>query len=110
MTTCPQCRNEIVRGEDREILAIGGGFMEVRGPQVVVMADVAEHAEEIDLARAEQARARAEEALREAPRAEDMAEALAALRRAAVRIQVAKRVRRTHHQRPGGAGSEGGEA
>ena len=35
---------EIIRGETREILAIGGGFMEVRGNQVVVMADVAEHA------------------------------------------------------------------
>jgi ATP synthase F1 epsilon subunit len=61
---------EIVRGENREILAIGGGFMEVRGSQVVVMADVAEHADEIDIARAEAARARAEQAIREAPRSE----------------------------------------
>lgn len=85
---------EIVRGGERQVLAIGGGFMEVRGSRVVVMADVAEKAEEIDEARAEQARARAEEALRAAPRAEDAQQALAALQRAQVRLQVARKRRR----------------
>jgi len=84
---------EIIRGGAREILAIGGGFMEVRGTRVVVMADVAEHAEEIDEARAEAARQRAEEALRAAPRAEDAEQALASLRRAQVRLKVARRRR-----------------
>jgi F-type H+-transporting ATPase subunit epsilon len=86
---------EIVRGENREILAIGGGFMEVRGSQVVVMADVAEHADEIDIARAEAARNRAEQAIREAPRSEDAAKALAALQRAQVRLKVARKRRGT---------------
>ncbi len=46
--------------------AIGGGFMEVRADRVTVLADAAEHAEEIDTARAETARQRAEQRLREA--------------------------------------------
>jgi F-type H+-transporting ATPase subunit epsilon len=82
---------EIVRGESRDMLAIGGGFMEVRASHVVVMADVAEHAEEIDLARAEEARERAQRQLQEAPERVDMEAALAALRRAEVRIKVARR-------------------
>lgn len=51
-------------GELRKI-ALGGGFAEVTPDRVVVLADVAEKAEEIDLDRARRAHARAEEALRE---------------------------------------------
>ena len=82
---------EIVRGETRDVLAIAGGFVEVRATHVVVLADVAERADEIDVARAEEARARAELALREAPRGEDAEKALASLRRAQIRLQVARR-------------------
>ena len=97
---------EIVRGDQREILAIGGGFIEVRSPQVVVMADVAEQADEIDVARAEAARARAEQAVKEAPSRVDAEEALSALRRAGVRLEVAKRRR---HRGGAGGGVPGGE-
>lgn len=93
---------EIIRGGKREYLAIGGGFMEVRGSRVVIMADVAEHADEIDIARAEAARASADQARREAPRAEDAEQAMASLRRAQVRLKVARRKR-------GAGGSPGGE-
>ena len=93
---------EIIRGETREILAIGGGFMEVRTNQVVVMADVAEHAEEIDIARAEAARARAEQVIREMPRTEDAEKAMMALQRASVRLKVARRRRK---EGGGGAGA-----
>ncbi len=85
---------EIIRGENREHLAIGGGFMQVRNSEVVVMADVAEKADEIDEDRAEQARQRAQQALAEAGDRVDMEKALAALRRAEVRLKVAKRGRR----------------
>jgi F-type H+-transporting ATPase subunit epsilon len=91
---------EIVRPEARDVLAIGGGFVEVRQSHVVILADAAEHAHEIDVARAEQARQRAEQALKEAPRKEDAEEALAALRRATVRMEVAKRARRRAAERP----------
>jgi F-type H+-transporting ATPase subunit epsilon len=84
---------EIVRGDTREYLAIAGGFMEVRANQVVVMADVAEHAEEIDIARAEAARNRAEQVIREMPRTEDAAKAMVALQRATVRLKVARKRR-----------------
>jgi F-type H+-transporting ATPase subunit epsilon len=85
---------ELIRGDEREVMAIGGGFLEVRNSTVVILADVAEQAHEIDVARAEQARARAEQTLKEAPHTEDAEAALAALRRATVRLDVAKRGRR----------------
>ena len=44
------------RGDEEEILAVGGGFLEVSENKVVVLADSAERAEEIDVARAEEAR------------------------------------------------------
>src|SRR5512140_24596 len=52
----------IKRDGDELNLAVSGGFMEVRPDRVIVLADAAEHAEEIDIARAEEARRRAEEA------------------------------------------------
>jgi F-type H+-transporting ATPase subunit epsilon len=92
---------EIVRPGARDILAIGGGYMQVRPSHVVIMADVAEQADEIDLERAEAARRRAEERLREAPKDVDAAQALAALRRAQVRLKVARRHRRRTGSRTG---------
>ncbi len=61
---------QIVRGDERDVLAIGGGFLEMRHNQVVILADVAEQADEIDIARAEAARERAQQALKEAPQRE----------------------------------------
>jgi F-type H+-transporting ATPase subunit epsilon len=88
---------EIVRGDEREHLAIGGGFMEVHATKVIVMADVAERADEIDVERAERARKRAEKTLAEAPDRIEARKALADMRRASVRIKVARR--RTHYRR-----------
>lgn len=45
-----------VEGKDKKYLAIGGGFIEVQPDHVVVLADTAEHDDEIDLQRAEEAR------------------------------------------------------
>ncbi len=74
--------------------AIGGGFMEVRPDHITVLADTAEEAEEIDEVRAEQARKRAQELLREAPRADaEAARIEQSLRRAEVRLRVARRKR-----------------
>jgi F-type H+-transporting ATPase subunit epsilon len=74
--------------------AIGGGFMEVRPDKVTVLADSAEHADEIDERRAEQARARAHDLLREKPRSDaEFARIEQALRRAEVRLKVARRKR-----------------
>jgi F-type H+-transporting ATPase subunit epsilon len=82
------------RGMPDQLIAIGGGFMEVRPDKITILADSAEHAAEIDVARAEEARRRAEELLKEKPA--DLAQYAAleaALRVAQVRIKVARRYR-----------------
>jgi F-type H+-transporting ATPase subunit epsilon len=78
-----------------EFIAIGGGFMEVGPYHVIILADSAERADEIDLARAEEARRRAEETMAQKREEDvDFARAEAALRRSILRIKVARRRRR----------------
>jgi F-type H+-transporting ATPase subunit epsilon len=76
--------------------AISGGFMEVQPEKVTVLASTAERADEIDIARAEAARARAERFLKEGPPVdEDQYRSIeAALRRSKVRLDVARKRRR----------------
>ena len=50
-------------GGEEQVLFVGGGFLEVLPERVTVLADVAEHAEEISVASAEEARRRAQEKL-----------------------------------------------
>ncbi len=85
------------KGGTEEILAVFGGFMDVRGDRVVVLTEAAEPAEEIDAQRALQARERAQEQLAQAGTlsAADEARARAALQRALVRIRVSERRRRS---------------
>jgi F-type H+-transporting ATPase subunit epsilon len=73
--------------------------MEVRDDKVTVLADTAERSEEIDQARAEEARRRAQERISLRQSEVDFVRALAALERAQARIRVSERRRR----RPGGA-------
>lgn len=70
--------------------AISGGFMEVLPDRVTILADTAERADEIDEARAEAAARRAEEAVRNRGESQDLASAEAQLRRAVIRLQVAR--------------------
>lgn len=93
VTALKQGELEIIRGESRESLAIGGGFVQIRGSHVVVMADAAEQAEDIDIERAEAARERARKALAEAPADANLEHNLAALHRAEIRIKVARKRR-----------------
>jgi F-type H+-transporting ATPase subunit epsilon len=82
----------IRKGNAEEYFAIVGGFLQVRPDKVVVMAETADVASEIDLERAQQARKDAEAALSSAyVEAADVAAARAALDRALVRIRVAER-------------------
>lgn len=75
-----------------EVFAISGGFMEVQPDVVTVLADAAEHSDEIDVARAQEARHRAEEALKNAPKnTQAYLEAEMALRRSDLRLGVARR-------------------
>jgi F-type H+-transporting ATPase subunit epsilon len=54
---------KIRQGNEDQLLFVGGGFLEVLPDRVTVLADVAEHAEEISVERAEEARRRAQERL-----------------------------------------------
>jgi len=84
----------IKRGNEEEYIAISGGFLEVRPDKVVILADAGERAEEIDVARAEAAKRRAEATLKERAPQVDHAAVEAALRRSLARLKVAERRRR----------------
>ncbi len=85
----------VKRSGGEDIMAITGGFLEVRPDRVVVLADAAERAEEIDIARAEAAKKRAEQRLADKRAAGlDETRAESALRRAMTRLAVADRVKR----------------
>ena len=80
-------------GRDERYLAVSGGFAEVRNDKVIVLADTAERPEEIDRARAERARERAERRLAGRTDEEvDYVRALAALARAVTRLMTAGRL------------------
>jgi F-type H+-transporting ATPase subunit epsilon len=90
-----------VRKEGEETsMFVSGGFLEVRPDKVTVLADVAERAEEIDVAQAEEAKRRAEERLETRAGVEDMARAEAALRRSLMRIKIAEKRRRRRPEAP----------
>jgi F-type H+-transporting ATPase subunit epsilon len=76
----------IIGPEVQEAAAVHGGFVQMTGERLVVLSDLAELKDQIDLERAERAKAAAEDALGRDP---DDAEAEAALRRAETRIEVA---------------------
>ena len=77
------------------VLAIIQGFAEVLGDRVTVLAETADRAAEIDLARAEAAKARAEQRLATNDPNIDWDRAFIALQRAVIRIQVARKYRGT---------------
>lgn len=97
---------ELVVRKDGEETAIfvSGGFLEIMQNRVTVLADTAERAEEIDIARAEEAKRRAERKLEERPAEMDLAAAEAALLRSLMRLRVAERRRK---KRPGSGGAQG---
>ncbi len=77
------------------VVAVSGGFLEVRPDKVIVLGDVAERSEDIDEQRAQAARDRAEAEVREKQGTEMAAAAEASLQRALLRIRVAGR---RHHR------------
>jgi F-type H+-transporting ATPase subunit epsilon len=82
------------KGTQEESFAVHGGYLEVLGNKAIAMASIAERATEIDVARAEEARVRAERRLRDRPPDLDMARLQAAMRRSQIRLKVARRKRR----------------
>ncbi|MDE3076627.1 MAG: F0F1 ATP synthase subunit epsilon [Chloroflexota bacterium] len=82
------------KGADERNLVVTGGFLQVEPHKVVVLADAAERAEEIDEERARLALERARQTMAERKGRIEMAAAQAALERALVRLRVAERRRR----------------
>lgn len=82
----------IRKGGEEELFAIAGGFVQVRPDKVVVMAETADMASEIDLEKAEEARREAERALESGyQEGADLAAARAQLQTALLRIRLAER-------------------
>ena len=82
----------VVEGQE-EYMVISGGFLEVLANTVTILADTAERADEIDEERAQEAVQRAQERLTGQLAAQDLERALASIRRAQARVQVARRRR-----------------
>ena len=72
-------------------IAVTGGFMEVRPDHIIVLADAAERADEIDVNRAEEAKRRAEERLQSKVSEVELAQAEVALKRSLLRLKAAER-------------------
>jgi F-type H+-transporting ATPase subunit epsilon len=90
-------------GGDESYLAVSGGFVEVQaGSRVIILADTAERAEELDLDKVEEARRRAEKLLTEKRNADDVsaAAAMAALERELARTRVAMKRRAGRREPP----------
>jgi len=86
----------IKQGDTEVVLAVSGGFVEVRPDHIIILADTAERAEEIDITRAEEARKRAEQTkmdIQAGGSAEAALAAEASLKRALTRLKVARRRR-----------------
>ena len=96
-------------GED-SFLAVTGGFMEVIGNTVTILADAAEHSEEIDEERAQAAVDRAKEQQSQQSSGLQLERVAASLRRAEVRLNVARRRRPRSGLGAGSGGSSPGGA
>jgi len=81
------------QGQEIHYLAVAHGFAEVQPDRVTILAQIAEKAEEIDLARAEAAKKRAEERLARSTVDMDAERARIALLKSLIRLQVASRAR-----------------
>ena len=102
--------SELVPGEltllhngEPQHFVVAGGFVEVRdGNRVIILADLAERAEEIDVVRAEEARERARKLMSEERQdSEGFAEASALLEKSLARLRVANRARHRGRRRIG---------
>ena len=81
----------IHKGTEKTIAAVHSGFAEILGDKVTILAEISEWPDEIDVSRAEAAKARAEERIASKSLDIDMKRAELALRRAIARIDVANK-------------------
>ena len=88
---------KVRQGKEEQVFTVTGGLVEVQPTIVTILADAAESVEEIDIARAEEARQRAEDRLKEGvpPGTEAYLAAEAALSRSTLRLETARRFARS---------------
>jgi len=103
MTTLAIGALHIKHGNSEDTLFVGGGFMEVLRDKVTILADDAERASDIDEAKAEEARKRAQQLLEQRVEGVDVGMLQGQIERALGRIRVAEvhRTRRRHTELPG---------
>jgi F-type H+-transporting ATPase subunit epsilon len=90
----------IVRKDGQEeVMFVSGGFLEMQGNRVTVLADTAERADEIDTARAEEAKRRAEQRIALPGTEADHTRAQAAMLRSLMRLKVAEKSRKRRQPR-----------
>jgi F-type H+-transporting ATPase subunit epsilon len=85
-------------GERERHLAVSGGFLQVTGTELNLLADTAERADDIDAARAERARKQAAEAMAGRLDKEEYVEAAAELQKHLARIRAADLIKQKHRQ------------
>ncbi len=90
-------------GEEDMYVAVSGGFMEVLGNRVSVLADACERSDEIDEERAEQAIQRAQDRLASQGTDTELERAVRSLQRAQVRVNLVRRRRLQGGQPPPGS-------
>jgi F-type H+-transporting ATPase subunit epsilon len=100
ITTLAAGELRVKKAGREQSLVVFGGFMEVTPEKVIVLADTAERAEEIDVSRAEAARGRAQAEISRRASTIELAQAEAALRRASLRLQIGQR-RASRRRAPG---------
>jgi len=88
----------IIKGPSMTVLAVTGGLLDVHDNKVTVMADDATRANDIDIRKVEQARQRAEDALKQKLSEKDFVIAQSDLRKAVLELKVAKK--RRHYKAP----------
>jgi len=81
----------VKKGSTEEYLAITGGFVNVQGGKVSILADYAIRSEDIEISRAEEARKKAEEAMKNKESITNMAIAESELRKALLELKVSQR-------------------
>ena len=94
LTTLAPGEIKVTKDGEESFMVVSGGFLEVLGNKVTILANTAEHADEIDEDRAEAALQRAQERVASAESDMDLERALASMRRSAARLGVARRRRR----------------
>lgn len=91
----------IKKGNEEIPLALGGGVVEVDGRKIVILADSAERADELEEEKIEKAKEAAKKLMEEKRHdAEGFVEAQAGLEREIARLKVARKYRRSHQSRP----------